>query len=249
MRRWILPVTAFFGILLCSQNARAQWQNGNLAIKTNGNVFQSGDQLKVEILALESITESFSAQVSYSYFETVEEKDENGTIQEKQVEQTRRREAGPVLESMARDQSLVLDDAFHFGDGSPAGRYTVQVRILQAYTRRPLATLRTCVFYQTVSKTPGECDLHLSSLKRVTHEMFLTFDGHFKEVGRYTVVLFRGGKLIKQLPTGGYLSGSREFNLASDALGGTAGQTFDILVHDHLHGLSSTLARVTIPSP
>src|SRR5262245_58749713 len=136
MRKWILLLMAVPGILLLSTEARAQWQNGNLAIKTNGNVFQSGDQLKVEIIALESINEPFSAQVAYSFFEKVEEKDEQGKVQEKQVERTRRREAGPVFESLGKDQSLVLDDAFHFGDASPVGRYTIQVKILQPYTRR-----------------------------------------------------------------------------------------------------------------
>ena len=74
--------------LVTSISAQAQWQDGNLALKTNGSVFKSGEQLKVEIVALEAIPEPFYAQVSYSYQvkvkKTVEtEKDGKTTTEER----------------------------------------------------------------------------------------------------------------------------------------------------------------------
>ena len=107
--------------------ARAQWQNGNLTVRTNGNVFQSGDQLKVEILALDTIPEQFYTQVAYTFDETVEEKDKDVKTTEKLVERSRKRSASPLLDRMEKYQALVVDDTFHFGEVSPTGRYTVEV--------------------------------------------------------------------------------------------------------------------------
>jgi hypothetical protein len=231
--------------------AQAQWQSGNLALRTNGNIFQSGDQLRVEVMALERITESFYTQVTYAYNERVEEKDEDGNVTYKQVERTRKRDASPVIESLDKHQSLVLDDRFHFGDASPAGWYEVRVRVFQAHTDALLAALRTCLFYQSSGAeglSKGNCELFLRSVKRVNNEMFWTFDGQFKLDARYSVMLMRGNRVLKHLISGGYASQAREFNLASAELEGLAGQSYDILVHDHQSGRSSTLAKAAIPS-
>ena len=44
--------------------AQAQWRNGAITVRTNGNVFEPGDKVKVELLALEKIDEPFFAQVA-----------------------------------------------------------------------------------------------------------------------------------------------------------------------------------------
>lgn len=231
--------------------AQAQWQSGNLALRTNGNIFQSGDQLRVEVMALERITESFYTQVIYAYNESVEEKDEDGNVTHKQVERTRNRDTSPVLENLDKHQSLLLDDRFHFGDASPAGWYEVRVRVFQAHTDTLLTVLRTCLFYQSSGAdglSKNGCDLFLRSVKRVNNEMFWTFDGQFKLDARYSVLLLRGNRALKHLTSGGYASTAREFNLSSAELEGLAGQSYDILVHDHQSGRSSTLAKAAIPS-
>jgi hypothetical protein len=230
---------------------QAQWQSGNLAIRTNGNIFQSGDQLRVEIMALERITESFYTQVVYAFNETVEEKDEDGNVTYKQVERTRKRDTSPVIENLDKHQSLVLDDRFHFGDASPAGWYELRVCIFQAHTDTLMTVLRTCLFYQSSGAdelSKKACDLFLRSIKRVNNEMFWTFDGQFKLDARYSVLLLRGNRVLKHLIGGGYASQTREFNLASAELEGLAGQSYDILVHDHQNARSSTLAKAAIPS-
>ena len=65
-----------------------------MAVRTNGNNFQSGDRLKVELLPLELINERFYTQVSYRFNETVEEKDEDGKVKKKKVEKKIERQAG-----------------------------------------------------------------------------------------------------------------------------------------------------------
>ena len=244
-----------FGLLsllaIClAQPAAAQWQNGNLAIRTNGNTFESGDQVRVELIALEPITESFSAEVVYVFTEVVEEKGEDDKVTQKQVERTRKREGGPQIENFGKFQSLLLDDRFHFGDASPGGWYEVRVNLFQVNSRQPIATLRTCLFHQNANsqeQSNAGCELFLRTLKRVNNEAFWTFDGRFKNNARYSVLLLQGGKVVKHLVAGGYNNGPREFNLSGPELVGAAGQTYDLLVHDHQSGSSTTLAKVTIP--
>ncbi|MBI1766096.1 MAG: hypothetical protein HYR56_32225 [Acidobacteria bacterium] len=226
---------------------QAQWQNGNLTVRTNGNVFQSGDQLKVEILALETIQEQFYTQVAYLFDETVEEKDDDGKTTEKLVERARKRPTSPLLDRMEKYQSLVLDDTFHFGEVSPTGRYTVQVSIFQAHTKKLLALLQTCVLHQDEASKPSPCETHLRSLKRANTELFLTFDGAFAKTD-YTVLLLRNGRVVRHLLSSTYTAGPRELNLSSGQLEGTGGSTYDILIHDARRGISSTLARVTLPT-
>jgi hypothetical protein len=245
-RFWVLG----FFLLIWAQPVMAQWQNGNLALRTNGNTFQSGDQVRVELIALEPITESFSAEVVYVYTEMVEDKSEDDKVTMKQVERTRKREGGPQLENFGKYQMLLLDDRFHFGDASPGGWYEVRVNLFQAYTRKPISTLRTCLFHQNSSsqdQSNAGCELFLRTLKRVNNEMFWTFDGRFKTNARYSVLFLQGGKVLKHLVAGAYSNGPREFNMAGPELEGTAGQTYDLLIHDHASGYSTTLAKVTIP--
>ncbi|HEX8853751.1 MAG TPA: hypothetical protein VF754_09705, partial [Pyrinomonadaceae bacterium] len=134
MKRFLYALALLVLLALPAQEARAQWQGGNLAVKTNGNEFRSGDPLKVEIIALKDITESFYTRVSYSFYERVKVKDEDGNETEKDELRTRGREAGPVVERLRQFQSIALDDTFNFGEGSVAGRYTVEVGVFNGFT-------------------------------------------------------------------------------------------------------------------
>lgn len=249
MVRKLVSILTFLSVILLSHTAEAQWQNGYVGLRTNGNVFQSGDQLKVELIALESISDYFYTVVSYSYSETVRETDKDGKVEHKQVTRTRRREPGPVLQSMEKHQSLVLDTSFHFGDASPAGQYSVDVGIYQASTKQRLATLRTCLIFDSPSSKADNCSFSLRGLRRVNGDGFLSFDGNFSDgSGNYSVLLFRGEKVEMHITAGAYTNGDREFTLVSDSLKGVAGQTYDLVLVDKTRLVSTTLSRVTIPS-
>src|SRR5262249_18884743 len=242
----ILFVTALFALAF-SQEAEAQWLDGKVAIKTNGNNFQSGDQLKVEFVPLELINERFFTQVTYRYNETVKETADDGKVTEKQVEKKISRKAGPILESLNAFQIIPLDDSFYFGDASATGRYTVEVRVTQAYTNRTLITLRSCVYFQPSSEE-RDCDTFLRALKTVHHEMFFTFDGKFNPRAYYTVTFLNKSEVVRHVSAGAFVDGPYTLNVSSDKLDGLTGQTLDILVLDQLNGASSTLSRVTIAS-
>ncbi len=245
-RASILLATVLFALTFTVE-VKAQWLDGKLALRTNGNVFQSGDRLRVELLALEPIYERFYTQVFYSYNETVKETDKDGKVTEKQAEKKISRQASPVLENLKQFQMLTLDDTFYFGDNSPTGRYGVQVSVFQAYTNKVLLTLRSCLFFQSASEGQ-ECETFLRALKTVHHEMFFTFDGKFRSGAFYTVTFLNKDKVIKHIAAGASSDGLRTLNLTSDQLEGLPGQTVDILLLDHHSGISSTLSRITIAS-
>src|SRR5262245_31905800 len=230
-----------------AQEARAQWFDGKVAVKTNGNNFQSGDRLKVELLPLELINERFYTQVSYLFNETIEEKDNDGKVTKKQVEKKIERQARPIMESLKAFQLIALDDTFYFGDASRTGRYTVEVRVFQAYTNTLLATLRSCVIFQS-STEAEECDTFLRALKTVHHAMFFTFDGRFNPRAYYSVTFLNRNEVVSHIDAGAYTDGVSALGLSSDKLDGLAGQTLDILILDKYNGVSSSLSRVTLAS-
>jgi hypothetical protein len=246
MKRFLIVFSLFFVLFALSTEASAQWQNGNLAVRTNGNSFQSGDALKIEIIALDSILEPFYTQVSYTYSVEVEKKDDDGNVVKKTEVRSIDRKAGPVIESMEKLQSVVLDDTFHFGEGTPHGVITAIVSIYARGSKTKLSTVKSEAIYEEDSKKTAK--LYLHSLKRINAESWLTFDGVFIEGGRYTALILSGNKIITQIEVGVYPSGRNELNISSAQLAGTAGKTVDIMIHDHDHGYSSTLARVAIAS-
>jgi hypothetical protein len=243
--------TSLFAIFLfalgLSQEAKAQWLDGKAALKTNGNNFQPGDRLKVDLLPFELINERFYTQVSYRFNETIEEKDEDGKVTKKQVEKKIDRKPGPIMESLKAFQMITLDDSFYFGDASPTGRHTVEVRVFQGYTNRLLGTLRSCVILQSSSET-APCDTFLRALKNVHNTMFFTFDGRFNTSAYYSVTFLNRNEVIAHIDAGAYTDGAGTLGLSSDKLEGLAGQTLDILILDKYSGVSSTLSRAPIAS-
>ena len=248
MKRSLTILTTVLFSLCFAVEARAQWQSGNLALKTNGNSFQPGDQLRLEALALKAIDEPFSMRVSYSFAEAVKVKNKDGDEETKYVERTRNRQEGPVIEGLKQFQSIVLDDTLHFGEGSPTGRYMIEVTIINGYTKRRVSTLRACVVYMPEKGQAETCPTYVRGLRRANSERWLTFDGMFSPNSRYSAALMQGGKVIKHIEYGVTTVGYQELNISSEDLVGTSGQTYDILIHDHDRNYSSTLERVTIPS-
>ena len=245
----IILLTSFFLLLNLSQRVNAQWQNGSLAIETNGNNFQSGDQLKVKVRALADIDEPFLTQLSYTFVEPVRKINNDGNEVASQEERTLIRNPGPIVQGVERFDALLLDDTLHFGEGSAVGRYIIEVKVFQGYTKERVATLHSCVYYRNSTQSNVECSTYLRSIKRVNSEQWLTFEGNFSERSRYSVTFLSNGKVIKHLEAGIYTTVKHELNISSDELTGISSHTYDILVHDHDQNCSSTLARATIPSP
>ncbi len=240
------------GVLFGAQPAQAQWQDGNLALKTNGSTFQAGEQLKVEIVALADIPEAFFTQVSYSYKvkvtkHIVEEKDGNKTERDEEVEETRTkaRKEGPLLLNMEQYQTQLLDTTWHFGEGLPGRCVTVEVNIFRAYTKQKVTTLSACVCFEDSSAPSGST--YLRSFKQFHSNTWISFDGQFSNEARYSVLFINDGKVIQHLRTGIYVNEAKELNITASDFKLDAKRSYEVLVHDHRTAISSTLSRVIIP--
>ncbi len=235
-------------LLLTNISVRAQWQDGNLALKTNGSVFKSGEELKVEIVAMEAIPESFYTQVNYSYqvkvkktFET--EKDGKTTSEEREVEETvvKKRKENPLLVKMDQYQVQLLDSTYYFGDTAPEGCITVKVDIFRAYSKEPVAHLNSRVCYEDSVKP--NTSTFLRGLKRINNDTWIIFDGLFSSSARYSALIMRDSEVVQHLRVG--INGNeKELNMTAFEFNTLAGKTYDVLVHDHYKNISPTLVKV-----
>ena len=248
MNRSVIFLAAIVLTLAAASKAGSQWQAGNLALRTNGNNFQSGDRLKVEVLALKSISEPFYTQVSYRFKEEVRVEDKKGNKSTKHEERVRTRKPGPALEGLEEFRSLTLDDTFNFGEASPEGAYTVEVAVFSSYTKERVAVLRSCIWYGDAKPSGKVCALYPRSLRWTYTDEWVSFDGTFSESGRYSVALLSGDKVVRYFDGGVFTRGETELSVASQELKALAGQTFDVLIHDHAQNYSSTLMRVRLPA-
>src|SRR5262245_13973133 len=112
--RWLLAGAV---IVLVPSAAQAQWQNGDMALRTNGNLFESGERLKVELLALAPIPEQFSPEIRYVFVEQVKVVGEGGISRDEEREKTVTRPLGVAVERMELYQRVVLDDTLRMGMG------------------------------------------------------------------------------------------------------------------------------------
>ncbi len=245
MKTKIFTALLFF---VTSISAQAQWQDGNLALKTNGSVFKSGEQLKVEIVALEAIPESFYTQVSYSYQvkvkKTVEtEKDGKTTTEEKEVEETvvKKRKENPLLLKMDQYQIQLLDSTYYFGDIAPEGCLTVYVDIFRAYSKEPVSRLCSYVCFE--DRVRPTSATFMRSLKRVNNATWVTFDGLFSLNARYSALIIRDSEVVQHFRAG-VTGDEKELNMTAFEFNTLADKTYEVLVHDHNKSNSSTLVKV-----
>lgn len=247
------PFSILFLLFGLAFPAYAQWQDGNLAIKTNGSIFKSGEPLKVEVIALEAIPESFALQVSYNYTikvkktEIKEDADGKKTETEKEVDElvTRKRELGSVILQMEQYQKQLLDDTYHFGEGAPRGCMTVNVDVFRAYSKERVSTLHSSVCYED-SERPTAIPF-LRGFKQVYSDTWISFDGLFSPDARYSALLIREGKVVQHLRTGLHTNDRKELHLSSFEFNTNTGKNYEVLVTDHSKSTSSSLSKVTIP--
>jgi len=246
MRRWFLT-TGVLGALALSAPAWAQWQNSNLALRTTGSVLRSGDALRVELVAFETVNGPFSTQVTYRFRQPVTVKDKEGHVTTSMEQRVVARPPGPTIDILGESQSVLLDDTFHFGQDSTPGRYQVEVTILAPGRASVLSTIRSCVVYQDEGPVSDGCGFALTGIKRVNADGWITLDGTFSDGGAYRAALVRDGRVTMRFDAGVYATSPHELDLTSTGLVGLAGQTFDLIVHDYRSNQSATLARLVVP--
>jgi hypothetical protein len=243
----VLVLSASLATLILAAAADAEWQSNKLALRTSGSVLRSGDTLRVELLALDTIYGPFATQVRYRYPEWVTERDEDGYERRVQQERLLVRPPGPQIDALAPQQTLLLDDTFHLGSGSTPGAYRVEVELLGVGREGRLETVRTCSLLQDDGPLQEGRGFVITGVERVNDDEWLTLDGRFPEDGWYYASLLRDGRVVGLLDSGVFSVGVTDLEVASPLLARLAGQTIDMVVHDLRSNSSATLSRLVLP--
>jgi hypothetical protein len=242
--RWLLTSAA---VPFFSTAAFAQWQNGDLALRTNGNLFRSGETLRVELVALGPLFGPFSVQVRYGLIEQVQVVDKDGNRSVQTRDRAVTRPPGPPIERLDPYQRLLLDDTLHFGEDSPEGCFRVDALVFLGGDPRPTTTLRSCVCVAESRDLPGSCTPYLRALREARSDDTLIFDGRFASEGLYSLVLISDRGVELHIPPGVTAATPDEMQVFSAALRGAKARAVDILIHDHRSERSTTLSRASLP--
>lgn len=226
-------------------------QNLTVALRTNGSIMRPGDCLRLEALALDDIAGPLAAQVTYRYDKPVLAKDKDGKESTTSQATELRRPAGPALDALDRQQPLLLDDTFCFGQGGSPGRYDVEVALLSGRTGPTVATLRTCVVFDdadAVATQPGTagCGFLVRGLKRAEADGTLVFDADVPDGGFYRGAILRGGNVETVVDSGIFKTGPNELTVLVPMLSRLSEGTVDLVVVEQFGRASSTAARLPV---
>ena len=249
-RRVLALAAALAGLADLGLSEPALAQSPAIALRTNASIVRPGDCLRLEALALDDVAGPVSAQVTYRYAAPLVVKDEEGKEKTTTREAELRRQPGPTLDALNRQQLHLLDDTFCFGQGGAPGPYNVEVALRSGASGTPFATLNTCVLFQDpdappAAATPG-CSFLIRGLKRAETPEFLVFDADLPGSGFYRGAILRGGAVEAVLDAGITQTGSHELSVLMPAAGRTSPGSVDLVVVDQFRQSSSTVPRLPV---
>jgi len=246
MRHWpcLLVGLGLIGALAAPAGA----QTYDLAVRTSGTLLKPGDQLRVELVALERFNGPFTAQVVYRWDQQVTVRDEDGHESQATKTQTRTSPRTGAIESLDRFQSLLLDDSLFLGSEAPA-RYQIEVTIYQSGTSRVMARLGSVVYFQAFPDKPEPGVLVVRGVKRANSPEWVTLDGTFPTPARYSILVMDGRDVVDWLDNAVTVTGPHNLDIIAPRLARLTAHAVDLVIHDHLHGVSTTLAGFIMPPP
>jgi hypothetical protein len=250
--RWIpaalaaLAVATSFGAM-----PRAQGQAPAIALRTNGSIMRPGDCLRIEAFALEYVPGPLATRVTYRFEESVLVRNSEGAEAPASRSAQVQRPVGPRIDALTPFQPLLLDDTFCFGQGTPPGRYRVEVALLAGSSGPSFGTLTTCAVFDDGGPRQAEagpgCGFLMRGVKRVDSADIVVFDAELPASGYYRAAILRGGAVDAVLEAGVYQTGPRELTVMSPDLGRADDSTIDLVVFEQFRGASSTAVRLSLP--
>jgi hypothetical protein len=244
-------VAALAALMVCGLAAPARAQSPVIALRANASIVRPGDCLRLEALALDYVPGPVSAQVTYRYSAPVVVKKADGKESTVTRASEVRRQSGPVIDALNRQQLHLLDDTFCFGQGGTPGPYNVEVALRSGASGSPFATLTTCVMFEDpdapVAAAAQGCGFLVRGLKRADTEDFLVFDADLPAGGFYRGAILRGGTVEAVLDAGITQTGTHELSVLMPALSRLGGGTADLVLVDQFGKASSTVPRLPVP--
>ena len=249
----IPALTYAVGLIMAGMAGDAIAQTPVVALRANASVVRPGDCLRLEALALDDVAGPVSAQVTYRYTAPLVVKDEEGKEKTTTRAAEIRRQPGPVLDALSRQQLHLLDDTFCFGQGATPGPYNVEVALRSGAGGSAFATLKTCVLFQDPDAPPASgaagvpgCGFLIRGLKRAETPEFLVFDADLPESGFYRGAILRGGTVEAVLDAGITQTGAHELSVIVPALNRSGSGSVDLVVVDQFRQASSTVPRLPL---
>lgn len=245
MRRRSLLYGVAFVLLWHGLAAAQQWPASALALRTNGGALKSGDCVRLTLVATEDVPGPLTPTVSYAFDQSVTVEDEEGRRTQTTRRATVERRAGPAFDRLMAGSSLVLDDAFCFGQDSRPGVYDISVHLTTSAV--PVARLTTCVsvFADEATSSDG-CGFALRGvLRRDGDTVVLDAPGGGGVLSR--VLVFRGDALLKVVDHGIAASGPGELVAPASVFDPLGSAPVDLVLQDQSGNRSASVARVTIP--
>jgi hypothetical protein len=209
---------------------------------------RAGDCLRLELVALEQVPGPFVARVRYSFARAVPGAAARQAVPAPQRPGLVERPAEPTVDTIAPYQSMLLDDALCFGQGSAPGPYDVEVNLLAPGASSPFGVLRTCVVYDDggLSADDMGCGLMLRGIKRVDGDNAIVFDGDFPGHGPYRAMAFRSRTLDSLIELEVVQTGPHELVIDAPGFSAWSSQPVDLVVLDETRGESTTFGRLLV---
>jgi hypothetical protein len=234
-------------LLVCHGGALAQqWPGSALALRTSGGALRSGDCVRLTLVAAEDVPGPITPTVSYAFDQAVTVEDEDGNTQTSIRRAVVERPASPTFDRLQAGSSVVLDDAFCFGQNSRPGAYDIAVKL--AASGVPVASLSTCVgFYTDDEKPPAGCGFSLRGALRRDGNDTVVFDTRGGATGLPRLLVFRGDALLRVVEHGIAASGPGELSVPGVAFEGLGTAPVDVVLQDQAGSRSASAARLIIP--
>jgi len=253
-RRFVPVLASLVGLSVPAAAGHALAQNPVVALRTSASLVRPGDCLRLEALALDDVAGPVSTQVTYRYTAPLVVKDEEGKEKTTTRAAEVKRQPGPVLDSLNRQQLQLLDDTFCFGQGATPGPYNVEVALRSGASGAPFAVLKACVLFQdpdappaaSAAAAPG-CGFLIRGLKRADTPEFLVFDADLPESGYFRGAILRGGTVEAVLDAGITQTGAHELSVIVPAFNRSGAGSVDLVVVDQFRLASSTVPRLPLP--
>jgi hypothetical protein len=230
-----------------AQAAAQQWPATSLVLRTNGATVRPGECVRLTLLATEEVIGPYTPSVSYAFTRPVTVEGEDQTRRVELRREVSRRPAGATLDRLTAGASVLLDDAFCFGEGSAVGPYEIAVD-LRSWSL-PGVRLETCVEYHPdapLAATAARCAFALRGVVRRDVPGWITFDASVGSGGLYRLLAFQGDRVVRVIEDAIAITGPRELSVVGLGLGAVGQTPVDLVLHDLVGNRYASATRLDL---
>ena len=240
-------IVGAFVLGVSSHGEAQQWPAASLVLRTNGAILRSGECVRLTLLATDDVVGPFAPSVSFAYTRNVRVEDEDGTPRFVSRRAINTRPTGPTLDRLTAGTSLVLDDAFCFGQGSLPGPYDITLDLTSPSL--PSVQLTTCVEFQpddVTDPSPGKCEFGLRGVVRRDVPGSVSLDATVGIGALYRLLVLRSDRLLRVVEGDLAVTRPNELSVEGDQLSGLDDAPVDLVLNDLVSNRYASASRVAV---